>query len=320
MFARLLRLAPIGLLALSSSAFAQVFPTRAFDGEVLHDFSTNVVGQHKVVRTPLANFSSASILGFDVSPSFDSASCGAVASERGGTVLFTNDEYCVDYSEFLRVNFRDPVVRFGAYIMGGETQPLELTFRFQGANGQSLGEHHVTLPSGCDWHWVGYAIQGGLAAERLVIHNINQDPVVIDAITADLQPLPPVGSSFCDTRGANSTGSAASIAGFGSDLAADARLQLRADSVPQGAGIFFYGDTQSAAPFGNGMRCVSGSSGVVRLPAAASDNGVLVQDVDLAADPRMLAGSTWYFQLMYRDADAGGAGFDLSDGLELTLR
>ena len=61
-------------------------------------------------------------------------------------------------------------------------------------------------------------------------------------------------------------------------------------------------------PFNNG-----GVTGVGMNPAP----------FDLASPPvagaTILSGSTWSFQLVFRDLPGGGAGFNFSDGLELTF-
>ena len=78
-------------------------------------------------------------------------------------------------------------------------------------------------------------------------------------------------------------------------------------------------------PFGNGLRCV-GDPGeeVFRLDAELASGNLLSHDLDLDSPPsatgQITVGSTWYFQAWFRDPAAGGAAFDLADGLELTFQ
>ncbi len=95
-------------------------------------------------------------------------------------------------------------------------------------------------------------------------------------------------------------------------------LVLATTSVPPGASaLYFYGRNQVQVPFGNGWRCIG--SPVFRLPATtASIFADVTRPLDLTALPpggQIQAGETWNFQLWYRNPAAGGAGFNLSNGL-----
>jgi hypothetical protein len=102
-------------------------------------------------------------------------------------------------------------------------------------------------------------------------------------------------------------------------------LVLFAGPVPNQPGIFYFGADQlnggSGAPFGNGIRCVTGSS-VYRLPVSTGIGNSIGFAMDFTSPPAaglITAGSTWNFQAWYRDPAAGGANFNLSDGLEITF-
>jgi len=88
---------------------------------------------------------------------------------------------------------------------------------------------------------------------------------------------------------------------------------------PNTAGVFFYGPQQTQVAFGNGFRCVGGS--ITRTgPTAASGGGIAARNINFAAFPfntTISAGSTQNFQFWYRNAAAGGAGFNLSNGLSI---
>ena len=91
---------------------------------------------------------------------------------------------------------------------------------------------------------------------------------------------------------------------------------LVANRVPRGQpGIFYYGSQTAQVPFGNGVRCVSGQ--IYRLPVVFSQMGSLSYQIDfnsLQGAGAITAGSSWNFQAWYRDPDAGGAAFNLSNG------
>ena len=124
----------------------------------------------------------------------------------------------------------------------------------------------------------------------------------------------------------NSAGSAAVIGAGGSTSLAANDLTLKvAGAVADKTGLFFYGAGQASQPFGNGTLCLSsGGQGIFRMPPAVTlaPDGSGTRAVDYASMTgagQVSAGSTWYFQFWYRDPAGGGAGFNLSDGLQLTF-
>ena len=126
-------------------------------------------------------------------------------------------------------------------------------------------------------------------------------------------------TSFCNAQ-PNSTGVAASMSAAGSGSLSANLLSLRVESMPDQTGVVFFGASQTQVPFGNGVRCVARPW--FRLPAAQAQGGVLTTTVDLSVDPgaeQIAPGSRWSFQTWYLDPAAGGAGFNLSDGVELTF-
>jgi hypothetical protein len=133
-----------------------------------------------------------------------------------------------------------------------------------------------------------------------------------------------VGSNYC-IAAQNSTGSPAPMSASGSSRLSQNDLVLAAGPVAQSQlGLFYYGPEQILFPFGDGFRCVgAGVLGTFRLypPVAADATGTLLCPVDSTSPPSaagtLNAGSTWNFQTWYRDPDAGGAGFNLSDGFSI---
>jgi len=129
-----------------------------------------------------------------------------------------------------------------------------------------------------------------------------------------------LGTNFCMSS-ANSTGSAAVISASGSESVAANDLVIDVSSVPNEPGIVYYGPNELLGlPFGNGTRCVGGS--VHRLPpmfAAGNTLTYAIDNTNLPSGGDFVAGGTWKFQGWFRDPAAGGAGFDLSDGLSITF-
>ncbi len=98
-------------------------------------------------------------------------------------------------------------------------------------------------------------------------------------------------------------------------------------AVPNQFGVFYYGPSQISASFGNGIRCVgAGFLGTFRLPVIQTDS---FGDASLALDygqaPMnagngiIVDGMEYNFQFWFRDPPAGGANFNLSDGLHVTF-
>lgn len=108
----------------------------------------------------------------------------------------------------------------------------------------------------------------------------------------------------------------------GIEAAAQCQTEKLFPSTPGFAQTFGHsvaidGDTLMVGTQGGGPGLV-GSAPAFQTDAAGSAS----RQVDFTAAPAgagpgaIQAGSTWFFQGWYRDPDAGGAGFNLSDGLE----
>ena len=128
-------------------------------------------------------------------------------------------------------------------------------------------------------------------------------------------------NSYCTTS-PNSVGPGATIASMGSTSIAANDFVLTANgAVPGQFGLFFYGPTQAMQASGDGILCVGG--GIQRLlpPAQGDLQGGHLRPLDLSAlsspSGTITAGSTWNFQLWYRDpAGPGGTGYNFTDGLQ----
>ncbi|MCB9914699.1 MAG: VCBS repeat-containing protein [Planctomycetes bacterium] len=133
-----------------------------------------------------------------------------------------------------------------------------------------------------------------------------------------------VATNYC-TGAPNSVGAGASIGFAGSLSIADGSFTLTASgAVPGQNGLFYYGGGQTAAPFGDGIRCVAAPFFRLNPPVACDVAGNASAFVDFTSGPAgsgasaIIAGSTWNFQFWYRDP-AGPSAFNLSNGLRATF-
>ncbi len=132
--------------------------------------------------------------------------------------------------------------------------------------------------------------------------------------------------SFCSTS-PNSAGAGARIDSFGPlSVSANTFTLTARCAVPNQTGLFFYGDAQDFVPFGNGKLCVDAPFFRLNPPVSIDAGGLATRHVDFTQPPadsgagEITAGSTWYFQLWYRDPAGGGAFYNTTDGLSATFR
>ena len=128
-------------------------------------------------------------------------------------------------------------------------------------------------------------------------------------------------SNYC-MGGLNSQGTAAAITFEGSVSILQNEFELVATGLIQHKpGLFFFGTAATQQALGNGYLCATGS--VQRLsPAQLADGSASARrwlDFTGAAGGSIQPGGTAYFQYWYRDPAAGGAAFNLSDGLALVF-
>ena len=131
-------------------------------------------------------------------------------------------------------------------------------------------------------------------------------------------------SNYCQAT-MNSFGTTAAIGWVGSLTLADNTFGLTctgAAAIPNSWGIFTYGPNQFNTPFGNGYLCISPfPPGIYKMKTQHLLNGNVVRLK--AAHPAdfvlFTPSSSWNFQFWYRDPPAGGANFNLSDGLHVAF-
>jgi hypothetical protein len=104
-------------------------------------------------------------------------------------------------------------------------------------------------------------------------------------------------------------------------VSAGSLVLTSAGGPPDKTGLYFFGSQADATPFGDGVRCVAGQA--FRLATVTLDaNGASSTALDFATAPEnaIAPGSTWHFQLRYRDPfGPGGTGFNFSDALVATF-
>lgn len=123
----------------------------------------------------------------------------------------------------------------------------------------------------------------------------------------------------------NSTGAPARIDGLGSSSVSTNDFALTGSSLPPHTVVLaIYGVNSAQFPLGDGFLCINPfAPGLVRLHTAqAQSNGTMQCPLDfptLPASGHITAGSSWNFQLWYRDAVSGGTGSNLSDALNVSF-
>ena len=126
-------------------------------------------------------------------------------------------------------------------------------------------------------------------------------------------------ASYCESS-PNSVGPGARIGSAGPASIGANAFTLTCSRLPAGEfGIFYYGGGPASFPLGNGLRCVAGPPVFRRQPVQVAPDGTTQHSLDFTRPVQSAGiihpGSTWYFQFWYRDPAAGGAQFNLSDGL-----
>ncbi len=193
----------------------------------------------------------------------------------------------------------------------GAAQPPECIGFAGGANGvtNAASDHRpvfadLRLPV-VDCNGNGVADTTDIANGTSVDTNANQIPDSCECFA----------TNFCTTS-PNSVGAGAIMASAGSLSLSTNNLALIAyDAPPNASALYFYGPNETQVPFGNGFRCVGNP--ITRLGVLLIDGlgtAFLPLDFTSGSLTQITPGTTWSFQLWYRNPAGGGAGFNLSDG------
>ena len=305
-------------LALPALASAQITSIGEFTGDHYSDLAGVPLEPLKGRLTPAGYLTTRNLHGLN----------GAVAagvaphqttSARGGRLLRTGANTCT-MPEDLRWRPIGTAVDIGMYL-GSTSQAAEtVTFFFEDSQGNVIDSVDTLLAPGGEWTWVGF--HSAVPVGMIVIHNPRAGAdvsVLVDALTTS-EPSggSTIGTEFGDAT-LNSTGFASSLSAEGSASIAAADLTLRATDVPSLAfGQFLFSPTKGHQVLGDGILCL-GTGQLQRLAMTqATGGGVLEHALDLGTMP-VTAGTTWYFQTVFRDPAAGGTGFNLSQGLSITF-
>lgn len=132
-------------------------------------------------------------------------------------------------------------------------------------------------------------------------------------------------SNYCQAT-PHSFGGPASITWMGSlDLSTNT-FGLKTSALPPvtaSFGMFTYGQVQTNVPFANGFLCISPfNPGIFRMRMQHLTAAGIVLNSIVATPHEYTAftpGSNWNFQFWYRNPQAGGAKFNLSNGLNVTF-
>lgn len=272
--------------------------------------------------------------GWDYDPAADgdgSGACWLTQNSPGNTDVdggavqllsppldLSSPEVAVEYLYFLRLTAND----------GSDTLRVEASANGTGGPWVTLALHSTN--GGLAWRaarferadFLAAGVSPGVAARlRFTATDAGSGHIVeagLDGFRVSQRTCTVVGANFC-TATANSGGGPAILSATGSASVAANDLVLRAQPVPGSSnGIFYLGPNATQVAFGNGWRCVAGST--VRLGIATASGGALVRAVNNAVPPAaglIVPGSTWHFQAWFRDAAAGGSNFNLSNGLRI---
>ena len=186
-------------------------------------------------------------------------------------------------------------------------------YLFDALTGQLI--HKLSASNPAQETYFGWSV--ALAGGQALIGSPGRDGQSPLAGGAYLYATEGVGFGYCSSS-ANSTGQPSSLSASGSYSLADQDLTLSASNAPVAQpALFYFGPSAIALPFGDGTRCVGGNT--LRLnPIVTAAAGRFTKVVDFGAHGAQLAAlAPAYFQCWYRDPAAGGAGFNLSNGLEL---
>ncbi len=129
-----------------------------------------------------------------------------------------------------------------------------------------------------------------------------------------------LGSKYC-TANANSTGSPADLSASGSASSGAGDLTLTSAPVPNQNSIFVHGMNQSQTPFGNGFMCTTGDITRGAVVLAAGNTATYTYDnSDAKHSLAAFIGMTRNFQHWFRDPMGGGALFNTSNAMSITIQ
>ena len=201
--------------------------------------------------------------------------------------------------------------------------PLVATITVQGIttsadeenrSGGPFGRWHANLPPGT--HTLLFEAPGYAPATRTVTVSPG------GATTLDVALVGTHTEAYC-TGNPNSTGQVGEVTFLGSTSVAANNVTLFASGLPANEFcLFVYGQTEIQQPLFDGFLCISNP--IVRMGITTSDLlGQASRPLDLTMPPQAVGqitpGTTWNFQVFYRDTGFGANGANLTRGLRASF-
>lgn len=234
-----------------------------------------------------------------------------IDSPNGGEVLTPGQVYTVEWHIAIAHNLQNWDLWYSTSGAGGPWIPIATDYQ---AGSPLVGVPHT-------FQWTVPNTPSSLVRVRARMDNSGTD--YFDISDGDLTILPacPAPANYCTTS-PNSVGAGAVISTTGSSSLGANDFGLVAPNCPVNKpGLFFTGPSQNSSPLGNGTLCIAGT--IQRFGVLFSDGGgTYAMAVDFNALPGSLAfnpGDVANFQCWYRDVAGGGAGFNLSDAVQVTF-
>ncbi|MFT5050836.1 MAG: hypothetical protein ACI8QZ_002241 [Chlamydiales bacterium] len=210
----------------------------------------------------------------------------------------------------------------GQVIVSGsnfDTSDNQVWFTQAGSGGDGTPVKIFVVPSSMGGTMITLALPANAGSGDVLVRNqigghashSNAWPFDVDADSC-LSP-----SNYC-VGGVHSEGPGARLSSIGDPSVSTNAFTLENNAGPSNkSGLFYYGPNQIQTVFGDGFRCVGGST--KRLPVIQTDGtGYATYSPNLQTLPNIAVGMTQNFQFWFRDPmGPGGTGFNLSDGLSV---
>lgn len=204
----------------------------------------------------------------------------------------------------------------------------------------AAGTGSATIYSGLDGHVLykltSHASNDGFGVAIAALGDVDGDgggDYLVGANSTDAVPFQNIGAvhvlslastytNYC-TSTPNSTGVPATLHGSGYGTWSNNDLVLTATNLPLNRpGLVIASETQGFSPLGNGHLCLSPKVWRIVPILSSGSTGTITAPVSHNVSPwnsLLNPGETWNLQFWYRDPAAGGAGFNVTDAVQVTF-